>query len=404
MPVRGHRDRLRRHQRRRAPQERARSLLRRRQGDGRPDAGRHRPLLRPGRQRQCLDARNVNMVTCGGQATIPMVAAVSRVATGALRRDRRLDFQQIGRPRHARQHRRVHRDHLEGIETVGGAAKGKAIIVLNPAEPPLIMRDTVFVLSSGATKAEIEASSRAMVAKVQEYVPGYRLKQKVQFERIPPSAPEHSGPGDIQRPEDQCLPRGRRRRPLPARLRRQPRHHDLRRPATAERMAQKMLDREEPRTMKEPASRQALHSDVTLRDGMPRHPPPVQRSRTSSAIARRSTRLASTPSRSRTATACNGSSFNYGFGAHTDLEWIEAVAKTCQHAKIATLLLPGIGTVHDLHRATTPAPASVRVATHCTEATSRASTSSTRAKLGMDGRLPDDEPHDRAGPWPSRPS
>jgi acetaldehyde dehydrogenase len=67
---------------------------------------------------------------------------------------------------------------------VGGAAKGKAIIILNPAEPPMIMRDTVFTLSSGGDEAAIEAAIIAMVAKVNTYVPGYRLKQRVQFERF----------------------------------------------------------------------------------------------------------------------------------------------------------------------------------------------------------------------------
>jgi acetaldehyde dehydrogenase len=71
-----------------------------------------------------------------------------------------------------------------GIEKVGGAQKGKAIIVLNPAEPPMIMRDTVFTLSSGAAEEEIEESILAMIRRVQAYVPGYRLKQKVQFERF----------------------------------------------------------------------------------------------------------------------------------------------------------------------------------------------------------------------------
>ena len=70
------------------------------------------------------------------------------------------------------------------IEAVGGAARGKAIIILNPAEPPMIMRDTVFTLSEGGDEAAIRASVEAMVKKVQGYVPGYRLKQEVQFERF----------------------------------------------------------------------------------------------------------------------------------------------------------------------------------------------------------------------------
>jgi acetaldehyde dehydrogenase len=75
------------------------------------------------------------------------------------------------------------------IERLGGAARGKAIIVLNPAEPPLIMRDTVFVLCELADQDAIEASIGKMVASVQAYVPGYRLKQRVQFDVIAPSQP-----------------------------------------------------------------------------------------------------------------------------------------------------------------------------------------------------------------------
>jgi acetaldehyde dehydrogenase len=131
-----------------------------------------------------LDRSNVNMVTCGGQATIPVVAAVSAVAT--------VHYAEIVASissRSAGPGTRANIDEFtettaKGIEQVGGAARGKAIIVLNPAEPPLLMRDTVFVLSSGATEAVIEASIEAMVARVAEYVPGYRLKQKVQFERF----------------------------------------------------------------------------------------------------------------------------------------------------------------------------------------------------------------------------
>lgn len=131
-----------------------------------------------------LDAVNVNMVTCGGQATIPIVAAVSSVAT--------VHYAEIVASiasKSAGPGTRANIDEFtettsRGIEEVGGAAKGKAIIILNPAEPPMLMRDTVFTLSSGADEAAIEAAVAAMVAKVNAYVPGYRLKQKVQFERF----------------------------------------------------------------------------------------------------------------------------------------------------------------------------------------------------------------------------
>ena len=76
-----------------------------------------------------------------------------------------------------------------GLEVVGGAKKGKAIIILNPAEPPILMRNTVFCLSADADEQVVADSVEAMVDQVQEYVPGYRLKQAVQFERIAPDAP-----------------------------------------------------------------------------------------------------------------------------------------------------------------------------------------------------------------------
>ena len=131
-----------------------------------------------------LDASNVNMVTCGGQATIPIVAAVASVAT--------VHYAEIVASiasKSAGPGTRANIDEFtettsKGIEEVGGARKGKAIIVLNPAEPPMIMRDTVFTLSSGADEPAIEASIEAMVARVNAYVPGYRMKQKVQFERF----------------------------------------------------------------------------------------------------------------------------------------------------------------------------------------------------------------------------
>ena len=130
-----------------------------------------------------LDATNVNMVTCGGQATIPMVAAVSRVASVHYAEIVASVSSRSAGPGTRANIDEFTRTTARAIEVVGGAARGKAIIILNPAEPPMIMRDTVFTLSEGADEATIRASVEAMVAEVQKYVPGYRLKQEVQFER-----------------------------------------------------------------------------------------------------------------------------------------------------------------------------------------------------------------------------
>ncbi|MHC3127118.1 acetaldehyde dehydrogenase [Brevundimonas sp. GN22] len=136
-----------------------------------------------------LDQQNLNMVTCGGQATIPMVAAVSRIT-----RVRYAEIVASISSRSAGPGTRANIDEFTettsaAIVQVGGAEQGKAIIVLNPAEPPLIMRDTVYCLADPADTAAIEASIEEMVKEVQSYVPGYRLKQKVQFDTIPADAP-----------------------------------------------------------------------------------------------------------------------------------------------------------------------------------------------------------------------
>jgi acetaldehyde dehydrogenase len=136
-----------------------------------------------------LDAPNVNMVTCGGQATIPMVAAVSRVA--------KVHYGEIVASissKSAGPGTRANIDEFtettsKAIVAVGGAASGKAIIVLNPAEPPLIMRDTIYTLSEPADEDAITESVQRMVADVQQYVPGYRLKQALQFERVGTAEP-----------------------------------------------------------------------------------------------------------------------------------------------------------------------------------------------------------------------
>jgi acetaldehyde dehydrogenase len=135
-----------------------------------------------------LGAPNVNMVTCGGQATIPIVAAVSLIT--------RVIYAEIVASvssRSAGPGTRANIDEFtettaHAIESVGGAARGKAIIILNPAEPPLIMRDTVFCLIGDADHDAIRESIAETVANVAHYVPGYRLKQEVQITPVEPES------------------------------------------------------------------------------------------------------------------------------------------------------------------------------------------------------------------------
>lgn len=142
-----------------------------------------------------VDATNVNMVTCGGQATIPIVAAISRVTP--------VPYGEIVASiasKSAGPGTRANIDEFtettsHAIRTVGGAGRGKAVIILNPAEPPLIMRDTVLCLIGDpdpATHERIRTSVTEMVEQVAAYVPGYRLKQTVQIVPVPADQPVHT--------------------------------------------------------------------------------------------------------------------------------------------------------------------------------------------------------------------
>jgi acetaldehyde/propanal dehydrogenase len=128
-------------------------------------------------------AMNVNMVTCGGQATIPLVAAVSRVQEVSYGEIVATVSSRSAGPGTRKNIDEFTRTTASGIERVGGAHHGKAIIVINPAEPPLIMRDTVHCLTvHEPDQPAITRSVHAMIAEVQKYVPGYRLKNGPVFD------------------------------------------------------------------------------------------------------------------------------------------------------------------------------------------------------------------------------
>lgn len=138
-----------------------------------------------------LAARNINLISCGGQATIPIVHAVSRVADVAYAEIVASVASASAGPGTRANIDEFTRTTALGIEIVGRAKRGKAIIVLNPANPPLIMRDTIFCsFSRGADYEAIARSIEATVAEVQSYVPGYRLLAEPQFAGSPDGAEE----------------------------------------------------------------------------------------------------------------------------------------------------------------------------------------------------------------------
>ncbi len=137
-----------------------------------------------------LGAPNVNMITCGGQATVPIVAAVSRATTVPYAEMVSAVASRSAGPGTRQNIDEFTRTTALALEEIGGAAKGKAIIILNPADPPILMRNTVFcALPDGTDHDAVIASVEEMVADVASYVPGYRLTKRPVIEEGPFSAP-----------------------------------------------------------------------------------------------------------------------------------------------------------------------------------------------------------------------
>lgn len=137
-----------------------------------------------------LDAQNLNMVTCGGQATVPIVAAVGQVGIVSY-----AEIVSSISSKSAGPGTRANIDEFTettaaALQAVGGAQRSRAVMILNPADPPILMRNTVYCLvEGGAYHGAVERSVEAMVEKVKAYVPGYKLKQRVQFEMFTPVNP-----------------------------------------------------------------------------------------------------------------------------------------------------------------------------------------------------------------------
>ena len=140
-------------------------------------------VVPPANLKAHLDAKNVNMVTCGGQATIPIVYAVSRVVDVPYAEIVASVSSVSAGPGTRANIDEFTKTTSRGVDTIGGARRGKAIIILNPADPPMIMRDTIFcAIPEDADHDAITASIHDVVAEVQTYVPGYRLLNEPQFD------------------------------------------------------------------------------------------------------------------------------------------------------------------------------------------------------------------------------
>ena len=146
-----------------------------------------------------LDKLNVNLITCGGQATIPMVYAVSRVVKVHYAEIVSSVASKSAGPGTRQNIDEFTQTTAKGLEVIGGARKGKAIIILNPAEPPIIMRNTVYTITDECDSEDIRESIYQMVDEVKKYVPGYNLKSEPIFDPLDKYPIRIPGYGEFKR-------------------------------------------------------------------------------------------------------------------------------------------------------------------------------------------------------------
>ena len=285
------------------------------------------------------DAREINLITCGAQATIPVVAALSRVADVTYAETVSTISSRSAGPGTRQNIDEFTTATAGGLETIGGAREAKAIIILNPADPPIMMRNTIYAEIADPDAAAIEAAVAAAVADVAAYVPGYRLLMPpliadgvvtvmVEVEGAGDNLPAYAGNLDIMT-------------------------------AAAVRVAELHAGA--------PAMTDLRVVDTTLRDGSHaiRHQYTVEQVRTIASALDRAGVWAIAVGHGD---GLGASSIQYGRPLHSDAELLAAAASVIERAQIAVAILPGIGTRRDLEMAREAGASVARVSTVCTEA------------------------------------
>ena len=326
-------------------------------------------VIPPANLREHLDAPNVNMITCGGQATIPIVYAVSRVVDVPYAEIVASVASVSAGPGTRANIDEFTKTTSKGVETIGGAKRGKAIIILNPADPPMIMRDTIFcAIPEDADRDAIAQSIRDVVAEVQTYVPGYRLLNEPQFDdpsinsggqAVVTTFVEVEGAGDYLPPYAGNL--------------------DIMTAAATkvgEEIAKEEIGASADRIDRRPGMSTDIFfnpmwdiriTDTSLRDGSHHKRHQFTKDEVHAIVAALDT--AGVPVIEVThGDGLGGSSFNYGFSKTPEQELIKLAAETAKEAKIAFLMLPGVGTKEDIKEAQNNGGSICRIATHCTEA------------------------------------